>query len=346
MKAAYLTGIRGVEVGDWPEPKLENDADVLLQVETVGVCGSDMHYYRTGRIGEMVVRYPFIVGHEFSARVLGVGKAVTNVAVGQRVTVDPLMWCNECDQCRKGRENTCRRQKFLGCPGQASGCLCERIVMPAESCFPVPDNVTAQQAALLEPFCIGLYAQTLAGDVKGKSVVILGAGPIGLCAYQACRAAGAGKIYITDIRPERVAFARRYGVGWVGNPKTQNIIADILSTEPGGVDVVIEATGEQSAIDQGVELLGPGGMLLLIGIPEVDRISMHISSVRRKELTIQNVRRQNRCVPAGIQLLAEGKIDLDPMVTHTFSLDETKKAFDIAADYKDNVIKAMIVVSV
>lgn len=345
MKAAYLTGIRGVEVGDRPEPKLVHDADALLRVETVGVCGSDMHYYRTGRIGEMVVKYPFVVGHEFSARVLEVGSAVTHLSVGQRVTVDPLMWCGRCDQCRKGREHTCRNQKFLGCPGQADGCLCERIVMPAECCFPVPDGVTARQAALLEPFCIGLHARTLAGDVAGKRVAILGAGPIGLCVYQACRAAGAAKIYMTDIRPERVDFARRYGVDWVGNPETRNVTADILAAEPGGVDIVFEATGEQSAIDQAVELLCPGGMLLLIGIPEVDRVSVHISSVRRKELTIQNVRRQNRCVPPAIELLAEKKIDLDPMVTHTFTLDQTKQAFDIAADYKDNIIKAMIVVS-
>lgn len=345
MKAAYLTGIREVDVGDWPEPKLQNDTDVLLQVETVGVCGSDMHYYRTGRIGEMVVEYPYLVGHEFSAKVLEVGSAVTNVAVGRRVTVDPLMFCGQCDQCRKGRENTCRNQKFLGCPGQADGCLCERIVMPAECCFTVPQNVTAQQAALLEPFCIGLYARKLAGDVAGKSVAILGAGPIGLCVYQACRAAGAGKVYMTDIRPERVDFAKRYGATWVGNPETQDVVSEILAAAPGGVDVVFEAAGQQATIDQAVELLTPGGTLLLIGIPEEDRISMHVSSVRRKELTIQNVRRQNHCVPAGIELLAAGKIDLDPMVTHTFPLDETKQAFDIAADYRDNVIKAMIEVS-
>ncbi|MBN1554748.1 MAG: alcohol dehydrogenase catalytic domain-containing protein [Phycisphaerae bacterium] len=345
MKAAYLTGIREVQVGDWPEPKLQNDTDVLLQVEILGVCGSDMHYYRTGRIGEMVVEYPYLVGHEFSAKVLDVGAKVTNVKVAQRVTVDPLMYCGQCDQCRKGREHTCRNQKFLGCPGQADGCLCERIVMPAECCFPVPDNVTAQQAALLEPFCIGLYARTLAGDVAGKTVAILGAGPIGLCVYQACRAAGVGKVYMTDIRPERVEFAERYGADWVGNPETRDVVADIQAVEPNGVDVVFEAAGEQAAIDQGVELLSPGGMLLLIGIPEVDRVSMHISTIRRKELTIQNVRRQNHCVPAAIELLATGKIDLDPMVTHTFTLDETKQAFDIAADYKDNVIKAMIEVS-
>lgn len=345
MKAAYLTGIRRVEVGAWPEPELPSDTHVLLQVETVGVCGSDMHYYRTGRIGEMVVRYPFLVGHEFSARVLRVGSAVANVRVGQRVAVDPLMWCGQCDQCRAGRENTCRHQRFLGCPGQADGCLCERIVMPAVCCFPVPETVTAQQAALLEPFSIALHARRLAGEVAGQSVAILGAGPIGLCLCQACRAAGAKTVYLTDIRPERVAFARRYGADWAGNPRTQNVSAEILAAEPHGLPVVFEAAGEQTAIDQAVELLAPGGKLLLVGIPEEDRISFPISTVRRKELTIQNVRRQNRCLPAAIELLCTGKIDLDPMVTHTFPLERTGEAFEIVADYRDGVIKAMIEVS-
>ena len=136
MKAAFLTGICKIELGDVPSPTIQNETDVLLDVEVVGLCGSDMHYYRTGRIGEMVVEYPFITGHEFAGRVLEVGPAVTNVKVGQRVAVDPLMWCGRCDQCLSGREHTCRNQKFLGCPGQSPGCLCERIVMPAQSCFP------------------------------------------------------------------------------------------------------------------------------------------------------------------------------------------------------------------
>jgi L-iditol 2-dehydrogenase len=342
MKAAYLTGIRQVELGEAPELKLANDTDVLLDVEVVGVCGSDMHYYRTGRIGEMVVQYPFIVGHEFSGRVRQVGSAVKNLRPGQRVTVDPLIWCGQCDQCRQGRENTCRRQKFLGCPGQADGCFRERIVMPAASCLPVPENVSAEQSALLEPFTIGVYARKLAGDVKGKHVAILGAGPIGLCILAACRAAGAAKVYVTDIRPERVAFAKTFGADWVGNPHERNVVKGILAAEPLGLGVVFEAAGKQEAVDQSVELLTPGGKLLLVGIPEEDRISFHISTVRRKELTIQNVRRQNRSMEEAVALLAGGRVNLDPMITHRFELNQIREAFDLVADYRDGVIKAMV----
>lgn len=344
MKAAYLTGICKIELTQASPPVLQKDTDVLLDVEVVGLCGSDMHYYRTGRIGNMVVEYPFIVGHEFAGRVLEVGQAVTNIKVAQRVAVDPLLWCGECDQCLSGREHTCRNQKFLGCPGQIPGCLCEQIVIPAESCFPVPDNVSADQAALIEPFSIGLYTQRWGGDLTGKAVAILGAGPIGLCTLASCKAAGVDvrKVYMTDIRPQRLEFAKNFGADWVGNPQLENILTEIEKLEPFGLDVVFECAGEQETIDQGVELLAPGGKLVVVGIPETERTSMIIANVRRKELTFQNVRRQNHCVAPAIDMLATAQVNLDSMITHHFHLDEIAEAFDLVANYKDGVIKAMV----
>ncbi len=342
MQAAFLTDICRIELGQAEFPALKNDTDVLLDVEVVGLCGSDMHYFRTGRIGEMVVQYPFIVGHEFAGRVLEVGRAVTNVSVGQRVAVDPLLWCGRCDQCQAGREHTCRNQKFLGCPGQIPGCLCEQIVMPSASCFPVPDNVSAEQAALIEPFSIGLYTQRWGGDLAGKAVAILGAGPIGLCTLAACKSAGVGKVYMTEIRPDRVEFVRKFGADWVGNPQTEDVTGEISRLEPRGLDVVFECAGEQATVDQGVELLAPGGKLVVVGIPETERTSMIIANARRKELTFQNVRRQNHCVEPAIDMIATGKVQLDSMMTHHFGLDDIVEAFDVVANYKDGVIKAMV----
>ncbi|NBB94679.1 MAG: alcohol dehydrogenase catalytic domain-containing protein [Planctomycetes bacterium] len=342
MKAALLTGIREVEVRDVPEPTLEKDTDVLLDVLTVGVCGSDMHYYRTGRIGEQVVQFPYRVGHECAGCVLKTGTVVEGLSEGDVVAVDPLISCGECDQCRAGREHTCRNQAFLGCPGQADGCLCERIVMPAASCTPVPGGVTCEQAALIEPFSIGLYAQKLAGDVAGKSLAILGSGPIGLCVLLAARAAGARAVYMTDIRDNRAELAGQMGATWTGNPNRQDIVAEILQAEPNGVDACVEAAGEQSTLNEGVKLLKPGCTLAVVGIPEVDRVSFEVASMRRHELTIQNVRRQNQCVEPAVKLVAAGEVNLDPMVTHRVDLDETAEIFDIVADYNDNAVKAMI----
>lgn len=342
MKAAALTALRTVEIQDVPDPEISRETDVLLDVNVVGVCGSDMHYYRTGRIGEMVVEYPFRVGHEFSGTVREVGPAVRNLRPGQRVAVDPLVWCGQCEQCLSGRRHTCLDQVFLGCPGQIEGCLSERIVMPAACCSPLPDGVSSEQGALVEPFSIGLYSQRLAGDVNGKAVGIFGAGPIGLCVLAACRAAGARAVYVTDIREYRAEMARQFRADWTGNPESSDVVEEILAIEPNGLDAAIECAGEQDTVDQAVALLKPGGTLVLTGIPEFDEMTFPISTIRRKELTIQNVRRQNECVEPAIEMVASRAVVLDEMVTHRYSLEETQTAFDTIADYKDNAVKAVI----
>ena len=342
MKAAFLTGIREVEIREMPEPQLVRPSDVLLEIELVGVCGSDMHYYRTGRIGRQVVQFPWVVGHECAATVLAAGGEVTNVKVGDRVALDPLIACGRCDQCLGGRAHTCRNQRFLGCPGELPGCLAQRLVMPARCCFPVGPEVTDEQAVLVEPFSIGLYAQRLAGDLDGYTVGILGSGPIGLCVLAAARAAGAKKIYSTDIRDYRANLAARFGADWTGNPQREDIVEALAGLEPLGLDFVYECAGEQETLDEAVRLLKPGGVLFLVGIPELDRVSFTMDLLRRKEIRIANVRRQNRCVEPAIRMLAGRRVDPGGLVTHTFSLDETKQAFDTVADYRDGVVKAMI----
>ncbi len=345
MKAAFLTGIEQVEIREAPEPKLESSGDVKLRIESVGVCGSDMHYYRTGQIGEEVVEYPWTVGHECAARVAEIGDKVENVKIGDRVAVDPLMCCGKCDQCLAGREHTCRDQKFLGCPRQAAGTLAEYVIMPARCCYCVPDAMTSEQTAVVEPFSIGLYAQRLGGDVASKKVAILGSGPMGLSVLLALKQAGAGKVYMTDIRDYRAELARDMGADWISNPASQDIVAGILQDEPLGVDLAYECAGEQDTVDQCVELLKPGGVMILVGIQEIDRVSFEMNAMRRKELRLQNVRRQNLCVPPAIELIASGKVNVDAMVTHHFSLSETPQAFDMVSNYRDNVVKAIIHVS-
>lgn len=343
MKVAYLTALRTVEIREEPTPQLQRDHDVLIRVATVGVCGSDMHYYRTGRIGDQVVQYPWIVGHECAGTVEAVGPAATGVAVGDRVAVDPLIACGRCDQCLSGRAHTCRDQVFLGCPGQMGGSLADYITMPASCCFPVPETMTMPQATMVEPFSIGYYAaRRLAGDVAGKTAAILGAGPIGLCILAALKHGGAGAVYMTDLRDNRLELARRMGANWTGNPEKEDITAAITQAQPLGVDLAFECAGEQSTLDQCVDILTPGGTLLAVGIPEVDRVSFLVDLFRRKELVLQNVRRQNDCVVEAIELIATGQVDLDAMITHNYCLEQTNEAFNVVADYRDNAVKAMI----
>ena len=342
MKAAVLTGICQMQVADVPQPKIEKDGDVLLKIEMVGVCGSDVHYYETGRIGSQIVKYPFVVGHECAATVAAVGKSVTGVKVGDAVVVDPAVSCHNCFQCRIGRENTCYNLRFLGTPGQGGGCLCEYIVMSQECCYPTKGVLTFEQAVLCEPLSIAAYSVERAKVPKNANIVIIGAGPIGLCTFVSAKAKKVNTCYITEKNPERVDAAKKAGATWVGNPDRQDIVNEILGQQPDGLDFAFECAGQQETVDQCMDMLRPGGTLVLTGIPRFDRISLAIDKMRRKEITIVNIRRQNEFTQKSVDLIASGKVNVDFMVTHHFPLEETQKAFDLVAGYHDGVIKAMI----
>jgi len=346
MRAVYLTGLRQMELRDAPMPRLSGPHDVLLRVDALGVCGSDIHYYTQGRIGPQVVAFPQILGHELAATVVDIGAGVKGLHPGQRVAVDPLVACGECDQCRAGRQHTCRNQRFLGCPGQLPGALVEYLVLPAACCIPVPDSLSDDQSALVEPLSIGVYAAQMAQLAPGARVGVVGSGPIGLCTLLAVRAlAPAAVVYVTDLVDERLSVARACGATWTGNPRREDVVADLRRLEPLGLDAVFECAGEQDALDQGVELLKPGGVLLVIGIPEVDRVSFNINLLRRNELRILNVRRQNQCVERAIGLMAGGGVDVRPLITHHFHMEETSRAFDLVSTRSDGVVKAIIRIS-
>ena len=342
MKAAVLTSLRRLELMDLPDPKIEKDTDVLLKIQAVGVCGSDVHYYETGRIGEQIVEYPFIVGHECAATVEAVGRAVTNVKAGDVVVVEPAVSCHDCPQCRLGRENTCYNLRFLGTPGQGPGCLCEYLVMPEESCYPTHGAITREQAVLCEPLAIAAYSVRRAKLPEKANIAILGAGPIGLCTFVSAKAENVNACYMTDKIKARVEAAKKAGATWAGNPDTQDIVEEILKHQPDGVDAAFECAGEQETINQCVDLLRPGGTLILTGIPRLDRISLAIDLLRRKEITVVNIRRQNQCTQNAIDMVASGKVNVDFMVTHHFPLERTQEAFDLVAGYHDGVIKAII----
>jgi L-iditol 2-dehydrogenase len=341
MKAMVLVGIRKSEIVEQPAPVLQNPTDVLLRITRVGICGSDLHYYTQGRIGDQIVCFPFCVGHECSAVVAEVGKQVTRFKPGDRVVVDPSVSCGVCDQCQVGHFHTCRKVRFLGCPGQLEGCLCDFLVMPEDCCYSAT-GLTEDQAALVEPLTIGHYAVQLSGDLKGKKIAVLGSGPIGLSVLLSAQAAGASAIYVTDRLDYRLEAARRQGATWTGNPERTDIVRDIIQREPLELDAVFECCGQQTALDQAVKLCKPMGRLLIVGIPETDQTSFSVHDARRKGLTFVNVRRQNECVDPVIDLIREGRIKPDFMVTHRFSLDRAAKAFELLADYRDGIIKAMV----
>ena len=331
-----------MELRDVPMPEIKSSTDVLLKIAAVGVCGSDIHYYKTGKIGSQVVSYPFTVGHEGAGIVEKTGPAVKRLAPGVLVAIDPAIVCHKCDQCLSGRSHTCRNLRYLGCPGQADGCLSEYLVMPEECCFPVDKGFSAELAALSEPLSIGYYAAKNALPLKGANIAILGCGPIGLSVMICARSIGAGRIFATDIINERLKVAKNNGADWTGNPREHDIVEKISRQKPLLMDAVFECCGDQEALDQAVELLKPGGKLMLVGIPETDRISFVIDKIRRKEICIQNVRRQCDCLHPTLSLMEKGRLNAGFMITHRFGFDKTKEAFDLVAGYSDGVVKAMI----
>jgi len=342
MKAMKLTGVRQMEMMEVPTPAILNKNDVLIRMKTLGVCGSDIHYYVSGKIGSQVVQYPFTVGHEGAGEVEAIGNGVTMVKPGDRIAIEPAMPCWECNQCKAGRPHTCRNLKFLGCPGQAEGSLSEYIVMPETSCFKIPEKMTYDEAAISEPLAIGVYAVKQSIPMKGAKVGILGFGPIGMSVLLPALALGAEEVYVTDKIDDRLRIAKKSGAVLTANPVHENVVEKITGKVPELLDVVFECCGQQDAIDNAVDLLKPGGKLMVIGIPEFDRWSFPVDKSRHKELCIQNVRRQNEALQPALDMMEHGKVAVNAMATHRFNFKDTKAAFDLVAEYRDGVMKAMI----
>ena len=341
MKSFVLNKPHSFEVIEITSPEIKNSGDVLIKIKSVGVCGSDIHYYSDGKIGDQIVAYPFCIGHECAGIVEHVGDDVKNVIPGDRIAIDPLVPCGKCTQGLSGRFHTCLNQKFLGCPGQLEGALAEYLILPSQCCYKIPDHISYQQAVLAEPLSIALHALSFISDYE-KSLAILGTGPVGLSVLTAAKFKEIDKIFTTDVLDYRNKNAIENGAVYSGNPKKQNIVKDILEIENEGVDVVFDCCGKQEAIDQAIDILKPGGKLIIIGIPETNEIKFNPHLIRRKEIQIQNVRRQNEKVETALQMLANPNFNIDFMITHNFSFEQTAEAFDLVENYSDGVIKAMI----
>ncbi|HNV03932.1 MAG TPA: alcohol dehydrogenase catalytic domain-containing protein [Vicinamibacterales bacterium] len=344
--AARLHGPRDLRVERVPHPGPPPAGHVLLRVSLTGICGSDLHSYLDARIGDTEVAGPFVIGHEFSATVEGVGPGALDYACqplrpGARVAVDPAQPCGVCELCARGHPNLCERLRFCGnCPD--GGSLCEWMHMPARSCVPVPDALDDASAALLEPLGVALHAVDLARIRVGDSAAILGAGPIGLLILQVARLAGASPIIVTDRLPARLALAERWGGIPIDIDRDDPAASVARLTGGRGVDVAIEAAWADESVSQAMDMLRLGGRAALVGIPRDDRLTMRHSTARRKGATIRLCRRMKHAYPRALALALEGRVDLRPLVTHRFPLARAAEAFGIAAAYADGVVKAVV----
>lgn len=342
MKAAVLHRPNDVRLDEVPVPT-PAPGEVLVRIRAVGVCGSDVHYYKEGRIGAYVVDKPLILGHESAGEVVAVGPGVRGVAVGARVAIEPGVPCRRCRQCLRGRYNLCPRVTFMATP-PVDGAFVEYVAWPAEFVYPLPDTLSYAEGALMEPLAVGMHAVRRARLVPGATVLVLGAGPIGQLALVAANAAGAGQAIVADLEDGRLAMARRLDPRAVTvNPARQPLGEAVLAATAGeGADVVIEAAGSVRTVTQTIELVRRGGTVVWVGLPGEDPSPVSALEAIRKEVDILGVFRYANVYPDAIRLAASGKIQLSPLVTHRFPLEEVRRALDTVVEAKASAVKVLV----
>lgn len=317
MRVSVLRGVGDVAVEERPRPQ-PGPGEVLVRIGSVGVCGSDVHYYEHGRIGQFVVDEPLVLGHEAGGTVVAVGPGVQTHAAGQRVSIEPGVPCRSCAQCLAGRYNLCPDMRFFATPPY-DGAFAEYVVMPAPFVHPIPDSISDDAAGLLEPLSVGIWGCRRAGVTAGSRVLITGAGPIGLVAAQAARAYGATDVVVTDVNPSRLALAERLGATPLDVTRTS--VAE-SGLDP---DVLLECSGNERATRDGIMAMSRAGRVVLIGMGG-DEITLPLPRVQDFELVLTGAFRYANTWPTAIALVAGGAVDLDALVTGSFGLDEVEEA--------------------
>ena len=295
---------------------------MLVRVEAVGICGSDLHWFEEGGIGTTRISHPIVPGHEMAGR----------TEDGRLVAIEPAIPCERCSLCLEGHPNLCPTIRFSG-QGQDDGSMREWMAWPKHCLFPLPDGLTAVDGAMLEPLGVAIHTVDLAHVRPGMSVGVFGSGPIGLFCLQVAKAAGAARLVATDLasRPHRLEAAHVLGAEAFAAEDGREAKAILKAVGGHGLDVAIEAAGVQAAVDAAAEAVRPGGRVVLAGIPSDERTSFKASTARRKGLTIVMVRRMKHTYPRAIALAVASRVDLQSVVTHRFPLAEAAKAFDVAA---------------
>jgi L-iditol 2-dehydrogenase len=316
--AAVLHGVGDLRISDHPMP-VPGPGEVLVEVRSVGICGSDVHYFEHGRIGDYVVDSPMVLGHEAGGIVADIGPDVTTVKVGQRVSVEPGVPCSHCEQCRRGSYNLCPNVKFFATP-PVDGALARYVTVHAAFAHPVPDSLSDDAAALIEPLSVGIWANRRGGTEIGSRVLVTGAGPIGVLAALTARAAGAGWVGLADVHPARLKAAEAFDVDDVIDAR-QGV--DYGSYRP---DVLLECTGAPPVVTAGITALQPLGRAVLVGMGPSAEQSLPVQLIQNRELSVTGTFRYAHTYPDAIALVAAGRIDLDELVGARLPLAESERA--------------------
>ena len=336
-----MTAPNVMEAGEAPMPVMGDD-DVLVKMQALGICGSDLHYFSKGGLGACPVQYPYILGHEAAGVVEDVGRNVKHLKKGDRVTMEPGIPCFQCEMCLHGQYNLCPDMRFWATPPY-DGCLVDYVAHPASFTFKLPENVSLREGALVEPLAVGLSAAEKGGVKLGDTVVIFGAGCVGLVTLLAAKARGASKVFITDVIESRLRAAESFG-GITINAKTQDPIKKIMEQTGGrGADVVIDCAGISLTVQQSLKVARLFGVVILVGLGSDIINGIVMSDIADKELTIAAIHRYRNQYQVALNAIANGTIDIGRIISHEYKFEDTPTAFKDCIENIQSVVKGIII---
>ncbi|MDF2839298.1 MAG: alcohol dehydrogenase [Clostridia bacterium] len=340
-KAIFMHGTNQMIWKDVPVPVIKEN-EVLVKIEAVGICGSDVHYFQHGRIGDFVVEGDFILGHECAGEVVEVGSSVKNLKIGDRVALEPGKTCGKCEFCKTGRYNLCPDVEFFATPPY-HGVFTNYVSHPEDMCFKLPENVSNVEGALVEPLAVGLHATDIGGVKLGDTVVIYGSGCIGLVTLLASKAKGASKIILVDVLKNRLETAIKLGATHVINPMESDVVKTIHEiTEGKGAHVVIDTAAAVVTVKQTVDVLKIGGTIVLVGMTPKDEVEFNFMKLMGKEGVVKTIFRYRNLYPVAINAIASGAINVKDIVSHEYDFEDTEEAFDFVVNNAKDVVKAVI----
>lgn len=342
-KAAFMSGIDRMIIKEIEMPKAKAGY-VVVKLEYVGICGSDIHYFHSGKCGSYIVPegQEFILGHEGAGTIVEIGEGCKKFKVGDRVALEPGITCGECEFCKNGQYNLCPNVHFLATP-PVHGCYMNYIAFPENMCFKLPENVSTKEGALIEPLSVGLHAAKQGNVTLGDTVIILGGGCIGLMTMMACKAYGASTLIVVDLVDARLKKAKELGATYTINATKMNMEKEILYITGGvGADKVFETAGSVITVAQTPFLVKRGGNIVLVGLASEEEVKYNFAQIMDKEATIKSVFRYRNIYPQAIAGVSSGTLPVQKVVTHEFDLDHIQQAFEKSINNKTDLVKAVI----
>lgn len=331
MRLSELQELRSFRLIDAPQPPPPGPGEIQVRIRSVGICGSDLHYYADGAIGDTKFQYPVVLGHEPCGEIIAAGAGVTGVSAGARVMVEPAVYCYHCEFCRTGHHNICEHIRFYSTPPDP-GFFREVANVPAHNVLPLPDDIDLDTGTLFEPLAVALHSLALAKPQLRETAVVFGGGPIGLCTIVCLRASGAGRIWCIEPRPERAALAKVCGADVVIDPRETDPARQVLAdTGKRGADVVFDCATKENTVQQSFDCVRNGGRVAITGIPSDSHTPLNLHVLRRKEAFVINVRRSNHETPLAVELI-RARPELREMVTHRMPLEDVGRAFEMLVD--------------